>query len=212
MSNVRRAFHLRTGEPGAAEAVEAWLHDHQVESTLLFDAYDACVYLLEHNDQVPDLVFVGTDWLAPDEIQIINYIRETWPGSGIVVYSSSDDAPPLQPTPPTCICRSPAALLELMIEPPAEVLRHLRTHTSVETMHAVHAAPATAVHPQSTGADANSAPAVRKKHSPKKKRQRTDSAHKDEVSEKDGTHPEKSSSRGVLTSDEIAALLEDQKD
>lgn len=203
---MRSAIHLRTGEPSAAEAVEAWLHDHQVDSTLFLDAYDACVYLLQHSDQVPDLAFVGIDWLAPDELSIIRLIRETWPGSGIVVYASTDEAPPFQPAPPACICRTPAALLQLMTEPPAQVVRRLREQAALAAAHTPE--------PQTAGTPART---PRKSPDPKPSAKPPAKRGKPHTTTPSGGQTDAAKSappgappRSMLTNDELSALLDDE--
>ena len=94
MSLVRSALHLRTGETTAAEAISSWLRQYRVGGTDFSDAFEACVYLLEQSEQAPDLAFVGTDWLTPDEFPIIRYIHETWPGAGVIVYGDGGELPP----------------------------------------------------------------------------------------------------------------------
>ena len=126
MATVQTAVHLRTGEPSAAEAIDAWLRRHGVGGTDFGDAYEICTYLVQQSSQVPDLAFVGTDWLAREEFAIVGYIRATWPGVGLVVYSSNGEAPPCESGPLVRVCRAPDALKRLLTDSPQLLLRRLR--------------------------------------------------------------------------------------
>ena len=210
MSQISSAIHVRTGEPSAAEAIEGWLRAHDVESVVFFDVYDACVYLLQHNERVPDLVFVGTDWLAPDELSIIRFIRETWPGAGIVAYSSSDEAPPVPAAPPTCVCRTPAALLQFMTEPPAQALRRLRAQAAPE------AARVPSPQPAGTRHSAPRAPQVPPVPQPTRAPRSTAAdqdfpdAAPDRTAQADLAPPAIVPPGAVLTADELSALLDEE--
>lgn len=124
---VRSAIHVRTGQRGAVEAIDAWLSRHQVAVVPLGDAYQACVYLLKHYQRIPDLALIGADWLADDEIDIISYLRHTWPRTGVLVYGSSPQTPLCELLPLTRTCRGEAALRELLACTPAELLSELCT-------------------------------------------------------------------------------------
>lgn len=93
MDRVSRAIHIRTGSREAADAIDAWLNRHDVATLSLTNVYDACVYLLRKYDMIADLAFVGTDWLAAEDFAILDYLRQTWPRVGIVVYGCTANTP-----------------------------------------------------------------------------------------------------------------------
>ena len=82
------AIHIRSGEPGPGRLIDRWLEAHHVPVRDFADAYEACVYLVQHPSATPDLAFVGTDWLLPEEWPIVRYLHETWPGLGLIIYAS----------------------------------------------------------------------------------------------------------------------------
>jgi hypothetical protein len=117
-------LHICSGEQTAVEAVNAWLARHAVDVVGFRNVYDACVYLLKHYETVPDLALVGTDWLAHDELSIVQYIRETWPRVGVLVYGEND-SPVVDLSHLTMTCRSPADLERILEHPPGDVLQRL---------------------------------------------------------------------------------------
>lgn len=121
------ALHIRTAEPGLADLVDAWLTTHRVRCTCCADVYEACVHLIKHSQDVPDIAFVGSDWLAADDFLILRYLRETWPSVAIVVYGTRDGATTCADEPLCRVCRSRRALLCLLEHPPALLLRRLRS-------------------------------------------------------------------------------------
>ncbi|MGD8453755.1 MAG: hypothetical protein PVJ57_18230 [Phycisphaerae bacterium] len=123
---VRSAIHVRTGEADTAEVVDAWLRQHQIVGVDFADAYEACVHLLEESERIPDVAFVGLDWLAPEELGIVRYIGETWPGTVLIVYRHNGNAPPYEGVVPVHFCRSTEALQQLLTDPPDRVLRRAR--------------------------------------------------------------------------------------
>lgn len=86
------AMHVRTGDPASAGVVDDWLRAHDVRIVDCADVYDACVQLIQQAELVPDLVFIGADWLEADEQQILRYVRDTWPAVGVVVYGQPPQA------------------------------------------------------------------------------------------------------------------------
>ncbi len=86
------AMHVRTGDPGSAGFVDGWLRAHDARIVDCADAYDACVRLIQQAEHVPDLVFIGADWLDADEQQILRYVRDTWPAVGVIVYGQPPQA------------------------------------------------------------------------------------------------------------------------
>lgn len=127
MISARRALHLRSGESGASERIDAWLGDYGLDVVHCAHAYEACVFVLKQGERVPDLVIVGTDWLASDELPILEYFRETWPGAAILVYGSrSAEIEPETPSMSAC-CPTLEALDDVLSETPAEFVRQMRS-------------------------------------------------------------------------------------
>ena len=129
MFEVHNAIHIRTGQRAAGEALDAWLAQHDVDVVAVADAYDACIYLLRHYDRVPDLVLIGTDWLAPDEYNIVSYVRQTWPPVGLVLYGNTGGNAVVELLPMTRMCGTEADLRRLLDASPADVLRDLHEET-----------------------------------------------------------------------------------
>ena len=125
MVEVRSAIHIRTGQRAAAESLDAWLAQHQVESVPFGDVYEACVHLLQNYAHVPDLVLVGADWLSDDELNIVRYVRQTWSGAAIVVYGSAPDTPRVDILPLVLTCHGERGLRTLLSGTPAELVRRL---------------------------------------------------------------------------------------
>jgi hypothetical protein len=127
------------------DAIDAWLTDHEVEAFACADVYEACVHLLREYENVPDLVLMGADWLAEDELGIVRYVRETWPQAVMVLYGAAAPAG-LDLLPLTLTCRTDAGLQELLAKPPAQVVRQLRARATPRSpaapLPAVAAAPA----------------------------------------------------------------------
>jgi hypothetical protein len=109
------ALHIRTGDPGAGEAIDAWLTASGFDALNCADAYEACVHLLRRAEQVPELIFIGVDWLAPDEHEILRYARETWPAVGMVIYGAPQP-PSAARLPLSRCCGSRAELAALLAE------------------------------------------------------------------------------------------------
>ncbi len=125
MYDVRSAIHVRTGPAALTVAVDEWLTGHGVASRAFDDAYAACAHLLLDFDLVPDLALVAVDALRPDELELVGFIRQTWPRTGIIVYGELAGAGLADGWPRTMSCRSPAALRQLLAEPPTDALRRL---------------------------------------------------------------------------------------
>jgi hypothetical protein len=120
---VHSAIHVRTGQRTLVEAIDAWLTQHRVEVTPLDDVYAACVHLLKCYEHIPDLVFVGADWLSRDELSIVSYVRQTWSRSGIVVYGDNSEIPLFDFLPLVLTCRGGAATRALLGGTPADLVR-----------------------------------------------------------------------------------------
>lgn len=122
MTECRQVVHLRSGEPGTADAISGWLRRHGATVVELPDAFEACVFALTHSATTPDLAFVGADRLGDDEWAIVGYLRQTWPGLVTVIYADRPIAPPIAPGPRTLLIRPTEALRRMLAEPPSALL------------------------------------------------------------------------------------------
>ena len=201
MSLVRSALHLRTGETTAAEAISSWLRHYRVGGTDFSDAFEACVYLLEQSEQTPDLAFVGTDWLTPDEFPIIRYIHETWPGVGVIVYGDGGELPPQESGALLWRCRSVDALRQLLAESPSVLLQRLRQRNGDDV------APLPKSEPEaSVGPLPQPAPEQSCKQAPTRIPDRACGPRRYPRADERNSL----ASRSVLTAEELAALLHDE--
>ena len=130
-SEIRSAIHIRTGQRAHVEAVDAWLLEHQVPVTAFADAYGACVHLLLRYSEVPELAVVGLDWLTSDEMNIVAYIRQTWPQTAIVIYGGDGPQPAFDVLPLTQTYTQAGGLQALVSAPPLEIVRKLHARASV---------------------------------------------------------------------------------
>lgn len=89
MTQVTRAFHLRGGQRTTVDLVDGWLNQHALEVWGCADSFQACTQLLTAAGDPVQLAFLGVDWLGPDELAIVDYVRETWPRAGMVIYGSA---------------------------------------------------------------------------------------------------------------------------
>ncbi len=108
------AAHLQTGEPAAMTEVDQWLRNHGVRTVNWPDAFAACTHLLIHANEVPDLVLIGLEWLPTDEVDIARYIRETWPGVGMVLYGAATEKTVLDSDARMIRCSTIEALQEVL--------------------------------------------------------------------------------------------------
>lgn len=122
VNTTRRAIHIRTGEPGAGQAVDNWLERHGVEQICCVDVLDACAFILKNSARVPDLAFVGMNRLTADDLAIVKYLRETWPAVAIVLYGEHAELDSYARAPRTLVCPSRAALDEILAAPPDNLL------------------------------------------------------------------------------------------
>ena len=136
LERCKKAIHLRTGDRGTDGAISAWLERHGVEVVTCADAFEACAFALTHSAATPDLALVGADWLAPDELAIIGYLRETWPGVTTVVYGSAPATAGFEATPLTVVQRSATAVQRMLADAPGalleESLKALRAQTPLD--------------------------------------------------------------------------------
>lgn len=87
----RSGIHMRTGDRVAAGDVDAWCARHQIELTTADDAFSGLGALL--SEAVPfDWIWIGLDWLAPDEVAVVRYARQRCPSAAIVVYGAAQIA------------------------------------------------------------------------------------------------------------------------
>ena len=193
MFPARTAIHLRTGEAGVSDLVDAWLQQHEIHGPVFANAFDTCVYLLEESDKVPDLAFVGADWLSPDEGDIVHYLRETWPSLGIVVYAGGTVTVGCEPGGLTQFCHSRGALRQLLEYSPEQLLRVLREHDPSDGKRLVPVPPGLR--------DTSDVPV--------KTVTKSDQV---ETSGLKGVAPHQGSPHTVLTDEELSALLNDGDD
>lgn len=123
MKQVRRAIHIRTGQRADVDAVEEWLAAHHVDLLPCSDAYDACVRMATDAHDAPELALLGIDWLAPDDLAVVTYLRRTWPHIAVVVYGGdSASAAQFELDPATRTCRVQGTLMRLLRLAPDELL------------------------------------------------------------------------------------------
>ncbi len=118
---MRNSIHICAGDRTAEASVDLWLERGGFRVVRFEDVYSACAYLVTNQDDPPDLVVVGANWLTEDELAIIGYVEQSWPGVAQAVYGFPHDAN-LQGVPSRAvICRSNAQLRELLERSPSEV-------------------------------------------------------------------------------------------
>ncbi len=122
MPQVHTAIHVRTGHGVHAQHVDAWLARHAVAVTAHDDAYAACVHLLTHYAQIPEFALVGADWLAPDEYELVAFIRHTWPRTVIVLYGDAPESAGFATWPLVRTCVGSAGVDRLCAESPAQLV------------------------------------------------------------------------------------------
>lgn len=197
MAQVHTAIHLRTAEPDVAGIVDAWLCQHAVATVALADVYEACVYVLQQHADTPDLAFVGADWLGPNDIVILSYLRETWSSTAIVVYSSGQRSLVSEPGARHRVCSNPEALRGLLADPPERLLQDWRAGFAANGRHAKLV---------STGGGLGS---------PAPQRAPTPQNMPPSVDENPGLRsvvPEVDPPRSILTHEELSALLDEGED
>ncbi|MBI5865754.1 MAG: hypothetical protein HZB38_14845 [Planctomycetes bacterium] len=128
-----RVFHVRTGECTLTARVAAWVAAHVASCAEANDPYAACAHLLTRPDDVPDLILVGLDWLAEDEIALLGYLRETWPGAVLVGYSQAPTRCIAVHDPLTRFVQTSDELDGMLAKTPAEFARACRRAVSAES-------------------------------------------------------------------------------
>lgn len=214
MERCQKAIHLRTGDRETDGAISAWLERHGVEVIPCADAFEACTFALTHSAVNPDLVLVGADWLAPNEVAIIGYLREIWPGVTAVVYGSAPATAGFASAPLTLVRRSAAGVRRMLAAAPdallEESLKALRAQAPLDEDWRPQPEAPVAIEPRLPAAGA--AP-------PRRAGDRRDTEAPDGklTARVVGEVPETPSKarppapQTILTREELAALLEDDK-
>jgi hypothetical protein len=122
VQRCKRVIHLCTGDRAIDGAIAGWLDRHGVDVVACADPYEACAFALTQPDPMPDLAFIGADWLAPDETAIIHYFRQVWPGLALVIYGSTPATSAFQDSMLTFVCRSASALRRVLEDHPDHLL------------------------------------------------------------------------------------------
>jgi hypothetical protein len=117
---------LRTGDQGIDGAISTWLERHDVEVVGCADPFEACAFALTQRGSAPDLAFIGVDWLAPEELAIVDYLREIWPELSAVVYGGAQATARLEPNAPALVCRSAEGLRRMLADSPDALLSQPR--------------------------------------------------------------------------------------
>jgi hypothetical protein len=152
VAEVRRAVHLRTGPRASAEMIDAWFREHAVEVAAFDEVYACCAHLLTHYEQIPDLVFLSSDWLSGDELAIVPYCRQTWPRCGLVIYGDNE-MPPGELVPLVLTCRGRQPLETLLAAGPDELARRFSAQLRPLVL-----GPASSQHPDQPAADMSESP------------------------------------------------------
>jgi hypothetical protein len=114
--------------------VDQWLDRQGFQTCEFTDPYMACAHLVRRIADIPDLVFVGADWLSPEELILVQYLRETWPSVGVVVYANGNVSGVCEPAPLRLVCCSSAALRGCLENSPEQLLDALRARPSVQPL------------------------------------------------------------------------------
>jgi len=117
------AVHLRTGQPGDAARIDAWLSRHDVAVHGADDPFRLCVLVLQQAELAPDLACLGGAGLRGDDWSVLGYLRDTWPHIGIVVYGDPTLRVPEQTL---FTCRSEQEWRHMTGGTPSALLRAMR--------------------------------------------------------------------------------------
>lgn len=215
MERCAKALHLRTGDRSADDAITSWLERHQIETVTCRDPFEACAHALKAPDDRPDLIWIGADWLAPDESAVIEYLREVWPAAAIVLHGQD---PAIRAEPETergaQRIRGAAALRRLLADDPAFVLRKLRPTPRLMNADGRGAAPEfvrRAVSTRSRLRDGGSAPIAGPKSLLTETLGGNAAAGLAQLASDSAVATTPPLSQAVLTQEELAALLEDDE-
>ena len=212
MEPCQKAIHLRTGDRGTDGAIAAWLERHGVEVVACADAFEACTIALTHSAAAPDLALIGADWLAPEELAISSYFRETWPELTIVIYGSASATAGFEATALTHVCRSAAAVRRMLAATPGALVEESRG--ALKTLATLD----DGWRPQLDAPLATGAAAVEEAVLPRPaNRMQATNARDADITPPDGEQPPATTagqpapaSQTILTREELAALLEDE--
>lgn len=83
-----RVVHLCTGDLAWQNCLDRWLDAAGVVVSRFENAYSLCAHMLQNRNQAPDAVALGVDWLNCYELQIVKYVRQSWPRAVIIVYGT----------------------------------------------------------------------------------------------------------------------------
>ncbi len=125
LATTRAAVHLRTGERGSDDEIDAWLQRQSATVIGSDDPLDACVQVLTHQHLPVALVFLGGDWLEPDDWRLVDYLRELWPAAACVVHLSRPGVVALS-DPLTLVCSSRAELATVLAGDFEQAVEHVR--------------------------------------------------------------------------------------
>ena len=126
MEHCKRAIHLRTGDRATDGSIGAWLDRHGIDVVSCADPFEACTLALTQPKPAPSLALVGADSLTPDELSIVGYLRETWPHLAVVVYGSVPATAGLEEARSTVVCHSAGAVRRMLEDPPSDLLDRSR--------------------------------------------------------------------------------------
>jgi hypothetical protein len=207
MERCSKAIHLRTGDRGTDNAISAWLEKHGVDVVACADPFEACLVALSRSEPAPDLALVGVDWLAPDELGIVEYFAQAWPGLTLVLYGSPQATARFQPAPLTVVYRSPDALQRVLSESPDKLLARSRAEAAPDEVRRAQ--------PENPGTHARRAetfvilPARAETQDPGREPQKQDRPPGAAGEEETGKTTAAAAPHSILTREELAALLED---
>ncbi len=201
---------MRTGDRGTDGAISAWLERHGVEVIACADAFEACALALTHSETTPDLTLVGVDWLAPDELAVIGYFRETWPGVTTVVYGSKPADTGFEAAPLTIVCRSAVAMRRILADTPDALLEKSIGAPRAQTPPDDGWRPQPKTPPPvETHVRVGETPAIQTRDAEALDTKLTPRVVEPEVEKATGQRPPMS--QAILTPEELAALLEDDE-
>ena len=209
-----KAIHLRTGDRGTDGAISTWLDCHDVEVVTCADSFDACVQALTELASAPDLALIGIDWLPPDEYSIIHYLRETWPGLTMVLYGSTPMIVEFGKMPLTIACRGAADIRRMLASTPGALVKQSHAALPAQSTSSEQWLPRPAESAQFAEAPPLEAPPTQPAKIITKRADTTGAVPSHQVGEPDADSAMTSRppiTQAILTREELAALLEDDK-
>lgn len=115
------AVHIRTGARADARAVDQWLAQHALAAVSFERVLDACVHLLTAPRPTSAIAFIGVDWLAQDELEIVDCFAAAWPEATVVLYGADWGQLAAPPDARLRVCRGARELSELLSRAPNEL-------------------------------------------------------------------------------------------